>query len=147
MLEYKWGIVTKKTLDDFLEVLKWSTDFGVDTENGRDLKKSVVPVFAAGTFNPKEKLVVNGERVTLSQYANRLNIRLLRTADFNVKLHERGIEKTVTVQKICQACGNEQQVRTTLDGLWSSPVDFKREIDALMQQNSVLFEFENRLTS
>ena len=74
VLECKWGIVTKKTLDDFLEVLKWSTDFGVDTENGRDLKKSVVPVFAAGTFNPKEKLVVNGERITLSQYAYRLNI-------------------------------------------------------------------------
>ena len=52
VLECKWGLVNKKTLDDFLEVLKWSTDFGVDTENGRDLKKSVVPVFAAG-FLPR----------------------------------------------------------------------------------------------
>ena len=47
LLECKWSIATKKTLDDFLEVLKWSTDFGVDTENGRELKKGVVPVFAA----------------------------------------------------------------------------------------------------
>jgi hypothetical protein len=30
VLECKWSGVTKKTLDDFLKVLKWSTDFGVD---------------------------------------------------------------------------------------------------------------------
>lgn len=37
------------------EVLKWSTDFGVDTENGRELKKGVVPVFGAGAYNLRER--------------------------------------------------------------------------------------------
>jgi len=71
VLECKWSIVTRKTLDDFIEVLKWSTDFGVDTENGRELKKGVVPVFAAGAYNPKEKVVIAEEKITLSQYTYR----------------------------------------------------------------------------
>jgi DNA-binding MarR family transcriptional regulator len=85
VLECKWSIVTRKTLDDVIEVLKWSTDFGVDTENGRELKKGVVPVFAAGTYNPKETVVVNEEKITLAQYASRMNIKLLRPGVFWMK--------------------------------------------------------------
>jgi len=33
VLECKYSVVRRKSLDDFLEILKWSTDFGVDTEN------------------------------------------------------------------------------------------------------------------
>jgi hypothetical protein len=146
VLECKWGVVTKKTLDDFLEVLKWSIDFGVDTENGRELKKSVVPVFAAGTFNPKEKLVVNGERITLSQYAYRLNIKLLRSADFNVKLHEQGVEKRVTVQKLCELCRDEAQVRDILNSIWASPERAGEKVTALLQCNNEVFSFETVIT-
>lgn len=66
--------------DDFIQVLKWSTDFGVDTKNGRELKKGVVPVSGAGAYNPKEKVTVNGQKITLAQHANRMNIKLLRRA-------------------------------------------------------------------
>ena len=96
--------MTRKTLDDFIEVLKWSTDFGVDTENGREVKKGVIPVFGAGAYNSNEKVVVNGQKITLAQYASRMNIRLLRPADFNQKLREHGVDTKVTVQKICRVC-------------------------------------------
>jgi 23S rRNA G2445 N2-methylase RlmL len=36
-----------------------------------------------GTYNPKEKVVVNGQAITLAQYASRMNVKLLRPADFN----------------------------------------------------------------
>jgi hypothetical protein len=51
VLECKWGLVEKKVVDDFLEVLKWSTEFGVDTTEGRQLKQGVVGVFAASAFD------------------------------------------------------------------------------------------------
>jgi hypothetical protein len=35
VLECKWGLVKKHVIDDFLEVLRWSVDFGVDTTEGR----------------------------------------------------------------------------------------------------------------
>ena len=147
VLECKWSIVTKKTLDDFLEVLKWSTNFGVDTEKGRDLKKSIVPVFAAGTYNPKETLIVNGEKITLSVYTNRLNIKLLRSADFNSKLREHGIDKRITVQKICDACRNEKEVRETIDEIWSLSAQSKKGLETLLQRNTDVFEFERNISN
>ena len=147
VLECKWSVVTRKTLDDLLEVLKWSTDFGVDTENGRELKKGVVPVFAAGTYNPKEKVVVNGEKITLSQYASRMNVKLLRPADFNERLREHGVEKIVTVQKICRCCRDEKQVRAVIDGIWHQPAKVQEVLSEALGSNQNVFEFERALVS
>lgn len=107
VLDCKYSVVTRRALDDFIEVLKWSTDFGCDTENGREIMKGVIPVFGARAYNPKENVVVGGQKITLSQYANRMNIRLLRPSDFNSKLRHRGIEKRITVQKVCRVAENE----------------------------------------
>jgi DNA-binding MarR family transcriptional regulator len=146
VLECKWSIVTKKTLDEFLDVLKWSTDFGVDTENGRELKKGVVPVFAAGTYKTKELVVVNGKRISLAQYASRMNIKLLRPADFNDKLREHGVEKTTTVQKICKTCKDEKQTREVVEEIWNRPRDAKTIVVSGLSNNRNVFEFEQALT-
>jgi len=138
-------MVTRKDLDDFLEVLKWSTDFGVDTENGRELKKGVVPVFAAGTYNPVEKVVVNGQKITLAQYASRMNIKLLRPADFNCKLKEHRVDKKVTVQKICRVCKDENDVRMVLDAIWKEPSKARELLVEVVKRNSNVFEFEKNL--
>jgi hypothetical protein len=147
VLECKWSIVTRKTLDDFLEVLKWSTDFGVDTENGRELKKGVVPVFAAGTYNPKEKVVINAEKITLSQYANRMNVRLLRPADFNEKLRDHGIDKRLTTQRICRICRDEREVRELLNSIWKEPQKAQERLTKTSQMNDNVFLFENLLNT
>lgn len=61
------------------------------------------------------------QKITLAQYASRMNIRLLRPADFNSKLREHGVEKKVTVQKICRVCKDEKDVRVVLDEIWNKP--------------------------
>jgi ASC-1-like (ASCH) protein len=146
VLECKWSIVTRKTLDDFLEVMKWSTDFGVDTENGRELKKGIVPVFAAGTYNPKEKAIVNGEKITFAQYTSRINIKLLRPADFNSKLREHGIDKRVTVQRICRACRDEDDLRKTIELIWNQPRKAADSLTDVASTNQIVLEFEKMLT-
>jgi DNA-binding MarR family transcriptional regulator len=147
VLECKWSVVTRKTLDEFLEVLKWSTDFGVDTENGRDLRKGVVPVFAAGTYNPKERVVVNAEKIALAQYANRMNIKLLRPADFNERLQEHGVDKRTTVQKMCRAAKDETQVKELLDEVWSQQANAYAILVRALDRNQDAFEFEKALGS
>ncbi|RJS88158.1 hypothetical protein CW704_00285, partial [Candidatus Bathyarchaeota archaeon] len=103
VLSCKWGLVTKKHVDDFLEVLRWSKEFGVDTPDGREIKQGVVGVFAASAFNPRETVQLKDEsRISLAQYAARMRFQLLRASDFNQKLHEKGCPRTVTVQKICR---------------------------------------------
>ena len=146
VLECKWSVINKKALDDFIEVLKWSTDFGVDTENGRELKKGVVPVFGAGAYNPKEKVTVNGQRITLSQYTSRMNIKLLRPADFNAKLREHGVDKKVTVQKICRVCRNEKDVRLFLDEIWKESKKAKDILDETLDINQGIFNFEKEIS-
>jgi len=147
VLECKWSAVTKKTLEDFLSVLKWSTDFGVDTENGRELKKGVVPVFGAGAYNPKEKAIVNGQKITLAQYAARMNIKLIRPADFNSKLRERGVERRVTVQKVCKVCRDEKDVRSVLDEIWKNPEKAGEISTETLSRNQSIYEFEEALAT
>ncbi|MCZ2808222.1 MAG: hypothetical protein O2V44_02590, partial [Candidatus Bathyarchaeota archaeon] len=145
VLECKYTVVTRRALDDFIEVLKWSTDFGVDTENGREVKKGVIPVFGAGAYNPKEKVVVNGQKITLAQYASRMNIRLLRPADFNSKLREHGVEKNVTVQKVCRVNKNEKDVRVVLDEIWHRSSKAQKILHEALDRNQQIFEFEKVL--
>jgi len=145
VLECKWSVVNKKALDEFLEVLKWSTDFGVDNENGRELKKGVVPVFAGGIYKAKEMVVVNAERILLSQYASRMNIKLLRPADFNEKLREHSVDKRVTVQKVCRICKDEKQVREVLDQLWNQSMKAEEVLVETLNQNNNVFEFEKTI--
>jgi hypothetical protein len=146
VLECKWSVVTRKTLDDFLEVLKWSTDFGVDTESGRELKKGVVPVFAAGVYNPKEKVVVSSEKITLAQYASRMNVKLLRPADFNEKLREHGVDRRTTVQRICRIAKDEQQLRELTSMVWNRPADSQAILTDILNGNKNVFDFEQALT-
>lgn len=145
VLECKYSVVTRRTLDDFIEVLKWSTDFGCDTENGRDVKKGVIPVFGAGAYNPKENVVVNKQKITLAQYASRMNIRLLRPSDFNSKLRDRGVEKKITVQKVCRVAKNEKDVRRLLDEIWKNPKYAKQTIAEVLEKNQKVFEFEKAI--
>jgi hypothetical protein len=148
VLECKWGIVSRRDLDDFFNVLKWNTDFGVDTPEGRQVKNGVVGVFAGGAFEDIHVKVANGgnnSAITLAQYAERLNVQLLRASDFNEKLRDRAVPKDVTVQKICKAARDERDVRRMLDSIWNKPEDAKDILDGAIKTNSSVFKFEEEL--
>jgi hypothetical protein len=145
VLECKWGLVRKKDLEGFLNVLKWSYDFGVDTPDGRTIKQGIIGIFAGTAFNPEEKVAVGSESLSLAQYASRVNIQLLKAADLNELLHTRGVEKQVTVQKVCTRARNETEVRETLAGIWDKPAISKESLDQLATKNASLFEFEKAL--
>ncbi len=86
VLECKWGLVKKKDVDDFLEILRWSKEFGADTEQGRVVKQGIVGIFAGGAFNPRDKIRIKDEELTLPSYASRHNLQLLHASDFNKQL-------------------------------------------------------------
>jgi hypothetical protein len=147
VLECKWGIVSRRDLDDFFNVLKWSTDFGVDTPEGRQVKNGVVGVFAGGAFEDIHVKMTSGNNgaITLAQYAERLNVQLLRASDFNERLRDRGVPKDVTVQKICKAARDERHVRRMLDAIWEKPEDAKDVLSNATNANSSVFKFEEEL--
>jgi len=146
VLSCKWGLVSRAHVDDFLEVLRWSKSFGVDTPDGRDVKQGVVGVFAASAFKPSEKVQLkDGTRIKLTQYTSRRNLQLITSADFNKMLREKGCPKEATVQKICRAARDETQVRETLDRFWEKPGEATETLGRLRRDNEDLYRFEEKL--
>jgi hypothetical protein len=146
VLSCKWGIVRKSDVDDFLEVLRWSKEFGVDTPDGRDVKQGVVGVFAASRFKKDENVRLRDETViSLAQYAARLNLQIISAAEFNEKLREYGCPKFVTVQKVSRYARDEAQVRESLNEVWKDPENSREVLSRLGGENKELYEFEKRL--
>jgi DNA-binding Lrp family transcriptional regulator len=148
VLSCKWGLVRKQAIDDFFEVLRWTKEFGVDTPDGRQIKQGTTGVFAGQAFDPNESVKLkNEDKISLALYAARMNIQLLRAADFNVKLTERGCNKTVTVQRICRAARNENQVRELLSSVWENPVESEDILNKAIKGNEDVYGFEKILES
>jgi len=146
VLSCKWGIVFKRDLDDFFNVLRWSKEFGVTTNNGREIRQGVVGVFAASAFNPKENVKQHDDlTITLASYATRMNVQLLKASDFNSKLYQKGCPKTASVQKICKIATNEKQVRELLERVWNEPKKSEQLIAAFVEKNKKVYEFEEFL--
>jgi hypothetical protein len=146
VLSCKWSLVHKEDVDDFLEVLKWSKEFGVDTPNGRQVKQGVMGVFAAGAFNPREHVKIkDGTTVALPIYAARINIQLLKASDFNTKLRLRECAPALSVQKICRIAKNEKEVRQILDLIWKDPTSSEGVLRQAEGRNQDLYQFEKSL--
>jgi len=146
VLSCKWGLVNKKHVDDFLDVLRWSKSFGIDTPDGREVKQDIIGVFAASAFNPREHVRLKDEStISLAQYAARRRLQLVTAADFNEKLRERGCTRSVTVQKVCRRARGEDEVRETLDTVWKQPEKAEEILDELRRRNEDLYRFEEML--
>ena len=77
----------------------------------------------------------------LAQYAARRNLQLATAAGFNAKLRELGCPKGMTVQKVCRLARDE--VRRTLDYVWSDSEGAARILEELQEGNEDLYRFEN----
>jgi len=146
VLSCKWGLVNKRHVDDFLDVLRWSKEFGVDTPDGRQVKQGVVGVFAASAFNPRESVRLKDETtISLASYAARMQLQLLKAADFNEKLREKGCPKGVTVQKVCKIAKNEEEVRELLNAIWKEPEKGEEILAEARERNEEIYQFEKKL--
>lgn len=146
VLECKWGLVRKRDVDDFFAVLRWSKEFGVDTPEGRQVRQGVVGVFAGSAFNPRGKVRLKDEtEISLATYAARMNMQLLKASDFNEKLREKSIPKTVTVQKICRIAEDEKEVREVLEAMWKESDKGVEILSKVAEKNKEVYEFEKML--
>jgi len=146
VLECKWGVVSKRNVDDFFNVLRWSKEFGVDTPDGRRVQQGVTGIFAGSAFNPKENVQLkDGKTISLASYASRTNIQLLRASDFNQKLREHGCGLEASVQRICRACRDEDEVRGLLEELWKIPSNGEKLLADAVEKNRDVYDFEAKL--
>jgi hypothetical protein len=146
VLECKWGVVSKRDVDDFFNVLRWSKEFGVDTPDGRQVQQGVIGIFAGSAFNPKESVQLkDGQTIALASYASRMNIQLLRASDFNQKLREHGCALEATAQKICRIARDETDVKDILEQIWRNPLDAVAILTQTAEKNRDIYNFERKL--
>jgi hypothetical protein len=106
----------------------------------------VTGVFAGSVFKANEKILVNDQPISLAAYANRLNISLLKAADFNEKLHEHGCKPGLSIQKICSAARDEKEVRELLERVWQQPTQASSILGEVLRKNEELYCFEKMLS-
>lgn len=83
--------------------------------------------------------------ISLSSYASRMNIQLLKASDFNKKLNERGTPKSVTVQKICRVSRDESEVRNILENIWKTSDKSDEILSSVAENNKEIYDFEKML--
>lgn len=64
---------------------------------------------------------------------------------FHTKLREHGVDKKVTVQKICRVSRDEKDVRRVLDEIWQRYMKASEAMIQTMVVNTGVFEFEKKL--
>jgi F0F1-type ATP synthase delta subunit len=74
-----------------------------------------------------------------------MNMQLLKAADFNAKLHQRGCPTQVSVQRICKVAKDEKQVREILENVWRDPKNSEKTLDIFAERNQSIYEFEKML--
>lgn len=133
-------------MDDFLDVLRWSKDFGADTPKGRQVKQGALGIFAASAFKPNDNIKLkDGTEISLATYAARMNIQLLKASDFNEKPHERGVPTDVTVQRVCRIARNEKEVRELLENIWENTAESDKILNIMANKNRDVYDFEKVL--
>ena len=60
-------------------------------------------------------------------------------------MREHGVDKKVTVQKICRVCRGEKDVREVLDEIWQSPLEANKVLSKAFSRNQNVFEFEKAI--
>ena len=72
-------------------------------------------------------------------------MQLLKAADFNEKLRERGIPKEATVQRICRVAKDEGDVRQVIDKIWDDTESSAKVLSEIADKNSEIYSFEKML--
>jgi hypothetical protein len=64
----------------------------------------------------------------------------------NPRIHQQGVNKKITLQKICKLCSNEKQVRSVLDTIAQKPKNAQEILNAVQIKDKSVFQFEENLT-
>jgi len=81
----------------------------------------------------------------LVNLCGRMNIQLLKAADFNEKLRERGVLKDVMVQRVCRIAKDEKEVREILEAIWENTAKSEEILNKVAEKKEAVYKFEKML--
>lgn len=144
VLETKFSLVRKEDLEDFVEIVKWSKQFGADERHGRIIRNGIVLWLAGGAIDTKATIPVGSDCLTVAQYAARLGIKFIPTSEINAQLQKHGWEKA-NVNDICRTAKDANEAMVILDEIWKQPKNAKEILAKYKEQNRSILEQERML--
>lgn len=144
VLEIKFSLISPKDLEDFVDVVKYSDEFGVDAKDGRIIQNGVVLWMVGAAIDNKAHIRVGNEYLTVATYAGRLGIKFIPISQINDQLRKRGWEKA-SVKAICKIAKDANEAMTVLDEVWKHPKNAQKILERYREQNKAILEQERLL--
>jgi hypothetical protein len=144
VVEAKFSLIRRDDLEDFVEIVKWSKEFGANDRHGRIIKNGVVLWVSGAAIDSKATIPVGNEYLTVAQYAARLGIKFIATSEINAQLQKRGWEKA-SVNAICKAAKDANEAMQIFDEIWKHPDKAQDILGKYREQNKSILEQERML--
>jgi hypothetical protein len=80
LLEVKFNLVRRDDVEDFLDIARFSKEFGADDRHGRVIRNGVVLWMAGAAIDNKASILVGNDYLTVASFASRLGIKFIRVS-------------------------------------------------------------------
>jgi len=144
LLEVKFNLVRRDDIEDFLDIARFSKEFGADDRHGRVIRNGVVLWMAGAAIDNKASILVGNDYLTVASFASRLGIKFIPVSQINEQLQRRGWEKA-SVKAICRVAKDAHEAMEALDQIWAHPKEAKGIISKYTEQNKSILEQERML--
>jgi DNA-binding transcriptional ArsR family regulator len=144
LLEVKFSLIRRDDVEDFVDIARFSAEFGADAKHGRVIRNGVVLWMAGAAIDNKASILVANEYLTIASYASRLGIKFIPISQINEQLQHHGWEKA-TVKAICKVAKDAHEAMEMLDQIWAHPKEAKAIITKYTEQNRSILEQERML--
>jgi len=144
LLEVKFNLIRRDDLVDFLDIARFSKEFGADDRHGRVIRNGVVLWMAGAAIDNKASILVGNDYLTVASFASRLGIKFIPVSQINEQMQRRGWEKA-SVKAICRAAKDALEAMEMLDQIWAHPKEAKGIISKYTEQNKSILEQERML--
>jgi len=144
LIEVKFNLIRRDDVEDFLDIARFSKEFGADDRHGRVIRNGVVLWMAGAAIDNKASILVGNDYLTVASYASRLGIKFIPVSQINEQLQRRGWEKA-SVKAICRVAKDAYEAMDILDQIWAHPKEAKGIISKHTEQNKAILEQERML--
>jgi hypothetical protein len=144
LIEVKFNLIRRDDVEDFLDIARFSKEFGADDRHGRVIRNGVVLWMAGAAIDNRASILVGNDYLTVASFASRLGIKFIPVSQINEQLQHHGWEKA-SVKAICKAAKDAHEAMEILDQIWAHPKEAKEIISKYTEQNKSILEQERML--
>lgn len=92
LLEVKYTLIRKDDVKDFVDIARFSKEYGASDRETRVVKNGVIVWMAGEAMDNNASILIGSEYLTVASYVRRLGIKFVPMSTLNCRFSERGWE-------------------------------------------------------